>query len=218
MKSERQEKTGLGLLFKRMFHQRKEKKFPQVDNPESIQSGSTSRREMIKNLAVIPVLGVPFFGIAKKTGWSSFAEGNLERLNASTSPSTENTKAFDTSTLQGNVPTGKIKNVEISRLIPGGNLVSGFVYSRDLLYVSALMKKYFTDEKVMEILELAETCGINTTILRADEHILRILKEYWRRGGKIKWIAQTYPKDNDFSNIKMAIDNGAIGAFVQGGI
>jgi hypothetical protein len=54
--------------------------------------------------------------------------------------------------------------------------------------------------------------------MRTDEQTLRILKKYWKRGGKIQWLAQTYPDNDDFSNIQMAIDGGAVGAFVMGGI
>ncbi len=115
---------------------------------------------------------------------------------------------------------GSIGNRKFSRLLCGGNLISGFAHSRDLIYVSRLLKTYFTDEKVMETLQLSEENGINTAVLRADDHIVGILKKYRKeRGGKIQWIAQTYPKVDDLtSNIKMAIDNGAIGAFMQGGI
>ena len=117
-------------------------------------------------------------------------------------------------------PIGRIGNLKISRLLCGGNLISGFAHSRDLIYVSRLLKTYFTDEKVMETLQLSEENGINTAVLRADDHIVGILKRYRReRGGRIRWIAQTYPKVNDLtSNIKLAIDNGAVGAFMQGGI
>lgn len=205
-------------MFNEVFQQRKDKKFPKIDNPETIQTSGKSRREMIKNLAVLPVLGVPIFSIVKKTGWTSFAENNLENGAAATNSISLAASKPDISNLLGEVPKGKIKHLEISRLIAGGNLISGFVYSRDLLYISALMKKYFTDEKVIEILGLCEACGINTAILRCDEHILRILKEYRKRGGKIQWVAQTYPKNEDFTNIKMAVDNGAVGAFIQGGI
>ena len=105
-------------------------------------------------------------------------------------------------------------------MICGGNLISGFAHSRDLTYVSSLLKHYFTDEKVIETLQICEENGINTAILRTDNDTIRILNKYWKeRGGKIQWIAQTYPTENDLtSNIKMAIDNGAIGAFMQGGI
>jgi hypothetical protein len=54
--------------------------------------------------------------------------------------------------------------------------------------------------------------------MRTDEQVIRILNKYWKRGGKIQWLAQTYPKGSDFSNIQLAIDNGAVGAFVMGGI
>ena len=118
------------------------------------------------------------------------------------------------------LPAGKIGNLKISRLICGGNLISGFAHSRDLIYVSSLLKNYFTDEKVIETFEICEETGINTAVLRLDDHCLRIINKYWNeRGGKIQWIAQVYPKVNDLtSNVKRAIDNGAVAAFMQGGI
>jgi hypothetical protein len=91
-----------------------------------------------------------------------------------------------------------------------------FAHSRDLIYVSSWLKTYFTDEKVIETLWLCEACGINTAVLRTDENTIRILDR--KRGGKIQWLAQTYPKGSDISNVKSAIDNRAIGAFVMGNI
>lgn len=118
------------------------------------------------------------------------------------------------------LPTGKIGNVTISRLFTGGNLISGFAHSRDLIYVSSLLREYFTDEKVMETFEICEECGINTAILRLDEHCIRIMNKYWNnRGGKLQWIAQVkMPSRDPLSDAKAAIDNGAIGAYVHGGI
>ena len=89
------------------------------------------------------------------------------------------------------LPTGKIGKVNVTRLICGGNLISGFAHSRDLIYVSAMLKHYFTDEKVWETLHLCEQAGINTALLRNDDQVIRILDEYWKkRGGKIQWRAQ----------------------------
>ena len=118
------------------------------------------------------------------------------------------------------VPNGKIGKLTISRLICGGNLFSGFAHSRDLIYVSALMKQYFSPEKIMDTLQASEENGINTAIMRCDEHLVGVLERYRKeRGGKIQWIAQTYPKVDDLtSNIQIAIDAGAVGAFMQGGI
>jgi hypothetical protein len=118
------------------------------------------------------------------------------------------------------LPMGKIGNVKISRMFTGGNLISGFAHSRDLIYVSSLLKQYFTDEKVMETFEICEECGINTAILRLDEHCIRIMNKYWNnRGGKLQWIGQVKMTSTDpTGEAKAAIDNGAIGAYVHGGV
>jgi len=117
---------------------------------------------------------------------------------------------------------GQIGKVKISRLICGGNLFNGYAHSRDLIYVSELLKKYFSDEKIIETLEICEENGINTVIAnnRKDENSIRVLRKYWdERGGKIQWLAQSNPDPKDIkSNIQVAIDNGAVGAFVQGNI
>ncbi len=120
----------------------------------------------------------------------------------------------------GGLPTGRIGKIEVTRLICGGNLFSGFAHSGELLYVHSLLQHYFTDDKILDTLQLCEESGINTTILRTDDQIVRILKRYRQeRGGKIQWIAQTYPEpDNLKDNIKLAIDNGAVGAYCMGGV
>jgi hypothetical protein len=119
----------------------------------------------------------------------------------------------------GGLPTGRIGKLEVTRLLCGGNLFSGFAHSGDLLYVHSLLQHYFTDDKILETLQLCEESGINTTILRTDEQIIRVIKRYRKeRGGKMQWIAQTYPTpENLRANIQLAIDNGAVGAFCMGG-
>jgi len=121
------------------------------------------------------------------------------------------------------LPMGKIGNVKITRLIVGGNLTSGFAHSRDLVYVSSLLRHYFTDEKIFETWQICEECGINTSILRLDEQVISLINRYWNeRGGKLQWIAQIKPQKRDLedfrTDIKRAVDNGAIGAYIQGGV
>jgi hypothetical protein len=118
------------------------------------------------------------------------------------------------------MPMGKISNITISRIFCGGNLISGFAHSRDLMYVSGLLRQYFTDDKVMETFEICEECGINTAILRLDDHCIRIINKYWNdRGGKLQWISQVkMPESDPLSEAKAAIDNGAIGVYVHGGV
>jgi hypothetical protein len=114
------------------------------------------------------------------------------------------------------MPTGKIGNVKISRLIIGGNQFSGWSHSRDLKYLRELFTAYSTEEKILETLQICEEMGINTIITASSEY----LNKYWKeRGGQIQWLAQVHPKANDLtSDIKRAIDNGAVGAYVQGGV
>ncbi len=182
-------------------------------------SGMLKRRELLQALAAVPVFGAFAFAVLKKRSFEEQQLRNAKGVHAVTSASMKAVRFASLTDLQGQMPSGRIGNVDIGRVIVGGNLVSGFAHSRDLIYVSPLLRTYFTDEKVMETLRLCEACGINTAILRTDEDTIRVLRNYWKRGGKIQWLAQVYPKPDDLlTNTKKAIDNGAIGAFVQGGI
>jgi hypothetical protein len=123
------------------------------------------------------------------------------------------------------IPKGKIKEVEISRLICGGNLIAGYAHSRDLIYVSELLRNYFTPERIMETWEKCEQRGINTMVANIrnqtiDQKVIDVLKRYWNeRGGEIQWIAQCNPQSDDLTtNINQAVDNGAVAAFIQGGV
>ena len=112
------------------------------------------------------------------------------------------------------LPFGKIGNINISRLILGGNLIGGAAHSRDLIYVSNLIRNYFTDEKIMETWQIAEESGINTMSAWSSKQMLRVFKRYTKeRGGKIQWLGHTsFNKDA----IKTCIDNGAVGIYVCG--
>jgi len=163
-------------------------------------SGSIDRRGFLKKSAIATTATLAL---------------SLEKK-ASLAGSTEKPVASSPQTSPDALPTGRIGNVKFSRLIAGGNPFSGWSHSRDLKYLSELFKAYSTDEKILQTLELYEENGINTILAGG----VRVLDKYWNeRGGKIQWIAQTHPKSNDLtSNIKRAIDNGAVAAYIQGGI
>ena len=181
--------------------------------------GLLRRRELIASLAAVPVFGAFALSVLKKKSYEERQLLTMQGTDAVTSASQKSIRFANLADLKGQVPKGQIGSVNIGRIIVGGNLVSGFAHSRDLIYVSPLLRTYFTDEKVIETLRLCEACGIDTAILRTDESTIRILEKYRKRGGKVQWVAQVYPKPDDMtSNIQKAIDHGAIGAFVQGGI
>ena len=94
------------------------------------------------------------------------------------------------------LPTGRIRHVQISRLICGGNLISGYAHSRDLIYVSDLLKHYFTDEKIMETWALCEAARHQHHDLptRATGTPSRSTASTAARGGKIQYLAQIDPE------------------------
>jgi uncharacterized membrane protein YphA (DoxX/SURF4 family) len=183
----------------------------------------TGRREFIKDLATVPLFGGFLYGLLRKQQWESFEERHLisqpSRVDATTGASPTGVSFKGLSELKSPVAKGRIGDLEISRLICGGNLISGYAHARDLIYVSHLVTSYFSDEKVMETMKLCEACGINTIILRVDNDTLRILEKYRRRGGKIQWICQAKITEEDLrSDIDCAIDSGADAVYVHGGV
>jgi hypothetical protein len=60
------------------------------------------------------------------------------------------------------LPKGKIGNLEISRILLGGNLLTHYTHSRDLRYVYNLCAHYNTEDKIHETMALAEAHGIDT--------------------------------------------------------
>ena len=113
---------------------------------------------------------------------------------------------------------GAIGKVKMSRLICGGNLISGFAHSRDLIYVSNLLKHYFTDEKIMATWSLCEKHGVDTMIFNPeDQHVLEVYRKYRSQGGRIQYLAQISPKPSEFKTaVKQVVDDGAVGAFLVG--
>jgi uncharacterized membrane protein YphA (DoxX/SURF4 family) len=189
----------------------------------SAELSTNSRREMLKDLASLPILGGFAFALYKKKQWESFEERNLisqpSRVDSTTGATPTGLSNVSFKELTGKVPTSKIGEMEISRIICGGNLISGYAHSRDLIYVSSLVQAYFNDEKVIETMKMCEACGINTIILRVDKNTLRIMEKYRKRDGKMQWIAQTKFTEEDFkSDIDAAVDAGADAAYLHGGI
>lgn len=114
------------------------------------------------------------------------------------------------------LPTGKIADVSMSRLIAGGNLIGGVAHARDLMYVSPLIKNYFTDEKIMETWQKCEEHGVNTMSAWPSDKTLKVLYKYWhKRGGNIQWLGHSGIY-KDYIGFKKCIDNGACGIYIAG--
>jgi hypothetical protein len=162
-----------------------------------------------------PFVGAFVFFVLKKLNWESYEEQQIQKNTDAVSRAT--IKTFDFSSLKdlkGQIPHSKILNLDLSRVILGGNLIGGWAHARDLLYVSKLVKAYHHKTKVFETFLLAEKCGINTIL--TNPILCNVINEYWKRKiGKIQFISDCGGK-NLIERIDMSIDNGACACYVQG--
>lgn len=184
----------------------KSKKTEETIQPDQT---SSSRREVLKNLATIPALGILGLG-----AWSDQKTFGVDTL----SGATIQVGGSDISELKKPVPMGKIGEHEISRLVAGGNLIGGWAHSRDLQYVPSLFRAYNTERKIFETLMLLERTGVNTINIGFPTNEL-MAKYKKMTGSKIKVISQVHPdmeKNDYFVNIDKAIDFGVDIVQVQG--
>lgn len=187
---------------------------------EKLGKEHLNRRELIRNLSAIPVLGLFGWAWYKKRQWYSLEEkklmeaGNTDALSSATLKTFQFSKLED---LKGTLPKGRIGDLEISRLFLGGNLIGGWAHARDLIYVSKLVKSYHSDEKVIHTMQLAEQCGINT--LLTNPQLTRIIQKYWKETrGKMKFISDCGISGDLMKGVQMSIDGGAHACYAQGEI
>ena len=143
----------------------------------------------------------------------------LKTTLAATAASTFSVKLPAAETPKDALPTGKIGNLQISRMLLGGNLLTHFTHSRDLKYVYRLTEKYNTDEKVMETLALAEQNGINTVSMHNPPRPISILKKYRQQGGKIQWIicpTAAVGTEDYATQVKELVDAGCEAIYLWG--
>jgi hypothetical protein len=160
-----------------------------------------SRREVIKNLATLPAIGL--------MTWAGLVRNKKYDVDVSTGATIQLNQS-SLNDLKGKLPTGKIGNHEISRLVIGGNLIGGWAHARDLIYVSSLFKAYNTEKKVFETLMLAEKAGVNTINIGFPSNPL-LAKYKKNTGSKIQVISQVAPnmkKGDIYEQINAAIDYG----------
>jgi hypothetical protein len=120
------------------------------------------------------------------------------------------------------LPTGRIKDLQISRLLLGGNLLTHFTHSRDLKYVYNLTAHYNTEEKILETMAVAEAHGVNTLVIHTAPGVVSMLKKYrYKQGGKIQWIiCPTAQVDSDSEGytrqVKQLVDEGVEAIYLWG--
>jgi len=120
------------------------------------------------------------------------------------------------------LPMGRVKDLEISRILLGGNLLTHFTHSRDLKYVYNLTAHYNTEEKIFETMALAEAHGVNTLVIHTAPGVVSMLKKYRNKlGGKMQWIicptAQVDTQPEDYrKQVKQLVDEGVDAIYLWG--
>jgi len=116
------------------------------------------------------------------------------------------------------MPCGTIGKVKISRVLLGGNLIGGWMHSRDLAYVGSLFRAYVTEEKILQTFALAEQCGVNTVFETGGDYIKKYNDQNHRNLQFIPHIqvdvgqSEAALKDH----IKAQVDTGAVALYVWG--
>jgi len=160
-----------------------------------------TRREMLKDLATIPVLGL--------IGWGAGRSAKLYGTDT-LSGATIQVNQVALGDLKGELPKGKVGNHELSRLIMGGNLIGGWAHARDLIYAEKLFKAYNSEKKIFETLMLCEQAGINC--INIGYPTIDTMVKYRKvTGSKMKIITQVGIREKEedkFGDVTYAVDQG----------
>ncbi|MDO4628555.1 MAG: hypothetical protein Q4C70_05185 [Planctomycetia bacterium] len=205
---------------------------PKMETVENnVSEQVASRRSVLRKMVAIPVLGTAATVsvlqsyedkcLADETdkGKSGENGGNGEKKESIQGESGATRTSFTPPPrprLKEKIPMSKIGNVNISRLILGGNLIGGWAHARDLIYVSDLVKAYHTEQKVYETFYLAEQCGINTFL--GHYSLFKMVEGYWKwTSGKMQFIADCgCAPEQLLDTVKHAIDIGSVACYIQG--
>jgi len=115
------------------------------------------------------------------------------------------------------MPTISLGGLEVTRFIIGGNPFSGNSHQSPAR--SQEMAAWYTDERVVETLFQAQSLGLSACLSRGDEHIARVLRRYWDKGGTMRWIAQTAPEmETAAIAAQFCLDHGASACYLHGGV
>ena len=164
------------------------------------------------------VLGKLLIGGAAAASFTAIEEKVLaEELDAKSGATRLHTNWAKFADLKEKLPISAIKDVKMTRMFIGGNLVLGYAHARDLIYVSDLVRAYHTKEKIFATLKLAEACGINTFLMNPS--LCTMIEEYWEKAdGTIQFMTNCSGRTEVdlLGNMQKSIDHGASSCLIQG--
>ena len=177
-------------------------------NADASIHGNKPRREFLRTLAGIPFLAMFPGALSHKP--------STRRMMGVPDAGRDNTNQAEP-VINGNLSSGKLGNLQVSRLILGCNLIGGWSHARDLIYTDKLFKTYHSEEKIIETFHIAEKAGINTVFM-VTQYFPTLNKYKSQFNSKIQSVCQTMLPEKDFySDINMAIDSGTTSLYIHGG-
>jgi len=169
--------------------------------PDHVEQAGLERRQFVKGLAGLPLLGV-FAGLV----WKDRKSENVDAITGATVRIDD-----EVLSVEGELPWGQIGDLKISRLILGGNLIGGWAHARDLIYVSNLFNHYNTEHVILRTLRLCELSGVNSIVLTPGE--IGIVQKYNQLyKGNIQPIAMVSSNEG----VDTAIERGVSAIYIIG--
>jgi len=186
----------------------------------------TNRREVLGTLGALPLLGMASCAPSERKH-----QGDVDAVTRPTVMTSSDQQEYarlraldlndpKVAAKQKQMPTGRIGNLSVGRLISGSNLISMNMHARDLDYVQALAAHYNTEERVLLTLKKCEEHGINTIVLKNHNFKRFRLSRYWDEwGGKMQWLADVITTDIDkYERLLVEhLELGAAAAYLWGG-
>ena len=114
------------------------------------------------------------------------------------------------------MPMIRLGHVEVSRLILGSNPFFGYAHKEG--DIGRQMQGYYTDQKIIEVLEEAAALGVTAVAAPPSPDWIRIFKKYRDQGGRLTtWIAQPHGSPKKMmQEIDSCAKGGAKAVFIQG--
>jgi len=132
---------------------------------DTCSANETSRREFLSRLCLA-------------TAASALAVGEVSRATEASPAAADSPGPL--------LPTTRLGEHQISRLVVGANPISGYSYLGEAM--NREMREYYTRERVIELLSNCERAGINTHQFHDVDLMTGIIRTLRERGSKMKFI------------------------------
>jgi hypothetical protein len=114
------------------------------------------------------------------------------------------------------LPAIQLGKLEVSRLILGSNPFFGFAHGNPQATADE-MREYYTDERVMAVMDEAAGQGITAVWTPCYDHWIELWNKYRKKGGKLKiWIGQPDRFEKMKEHITRCAKNGGKAICIQG--